>query len=71
MMDPSSIQVNRRARRVNAVDAEALLRALMAFCRGEKKVCSMVRVPTREEEDAKRLSREREQLISKRHLDPT
>ena len=38
----------------------------MAFCRGEKKVCSMVRVPTREEEDAKRLSREREQLIKER-----
>jgi transposase len=50
VMDPASIQVNRRARRVNAVDAEALLRAL--FCRGEKKVCSMVRVPTREEESA-------------------
>lgn len=68
VMDPASIQVNRRARRVktDAVDAEALLRALMAFCRGEKKVCSMVRVPTRDEEDAKRLSREREQLIKER-----
>jgi transposase len=67
-MDPASIQVDRRARRVktDAVDADALLRALMAFCRGEKKVCSMVRVPTRDEEDAKRLSREREQLIKER-----
>ena len=68
VMDPASIQVDRRARRVktDAVDADALLRALMAFCRGERKVCSMVRVPTREEEDAKRLSREREQLIKER-----
>src|SRR3954466_2008110 len=68
VMDPASIQVDRRARRVktDAVDADALLRALMAFCRGEKKVCSMVRVPTRDEEDAKRLSREREQLIKER-----
>jgi transposase len=68
VMDPASIQVDRRARRVktDAVDADALLRALMAFCRGERKVCSMVRVPTRDEEDAKRLSREREQLIKER-----
>jgi transposase len=68
VMDPASIQVDRRARRVktDAVDADALLRALMAFCRGETKVCSMVRVPTRDEEDAKRLSREREQLIKER-----
>ena len=68
VMDPASIQVDRRARRVktDAVDADTLLRALMAFCRGERKVCSMVRVPTRDEEDAKRLSREREQLIKER-----
>jgi transposase len=68
VMNPASIQVDRRARRVktDAVDADALLRALMAFYRGEKKVCSMVRVPTRDEEDAKRLSREREQLIKER-----
>jgi transposase len=68
VMDPASIQVDRRARRVktDAVDADALLRALMAFCRGERKVCSMVRVPTRDAEDAKRLSREREQLIKER-----
>src|SRR5688500_10888793 len=68
VMDPASIQVDRRARRVktDAVDADALLRALMAFCRGARKVCSTVRVPTRDEEDAKRLSREREQLIKER-----
>src|SRR3954451_7657021 len=68
VMDPASLQVDRRARRVktDAVDTDALLRALMAFCRGEKKVCGMVRVPTREEGDAKRLSREREQLIKER-----
>ena len=45
VMDPSSLQVDRRARRAKTdrLDAQALLRALMAWSRGEPKVCSMVR----------------------------
>lgn len=68
VIDPASLQVDRRARRVktDAVDVDALLRALTAFCRGERRVCSMVRVPTPEEEDAKRLNRERQQLVKER-----
>jgi transposase len=68
VVDPASIAVSRRSRRAKTdrVDAEGLLRALMAFARGERQVCSMVRPPTREAEDARRLTREREALIVER-----
>src|SRR5208282_655870 len=45
---------------------EALLRALLANKRGEPRVCAMVRVPTPEEEDRRRLCRERKVLIAER-----
>ncbi len=68
VVDPSSIAVNRRSRRAKTdrIDAEAMLRTLMAWSRGERQVCSMVRPPTREAEDARRLSRERETLLAER-----
>ncbi|MBV9194547.1 MAG: IS110 family transposase [Solirubrobacterales bacterium] len=68
VVDPASIAVNRRNRRAKTdrVDAEGLLRTLMAFLRGERQVCSMVRPPTREAEDARRLTREREALLTER-----
>ena len=68
VLDPSSLQVDRRARRVktDALDAEALLRALIAWCRGEPRVCAMVRVPSPAEEDAKRTTRERANLLKER-----
>ena len=68
VMDPSSLQVDRRARRVKTdrLDAQALLRALMAWSRGEPKVCSMVRPPSPDEEDARRPSRERATLLQER-----
>ena len=67
-MDPSSLQVDRRARRAKTdrLDAQALLRALMAWSRGEPKVCSMVRPPSPDEEDARRPSRERATLLQER-----
>jgi transposase len=43
-----------------------LLRALMAWARGERRVCSMVRPPSPEEEDRRRLCREREALVTER-----
>lgn len=66
VIDPASIHVSRRSRRAKTdrLDAEALVRVLMAYVRGERKICSMVRVPTVEEEDAKRQHRERERLIT-------
>ena len=68
VIDPASVHVSRRARRAKTdrLDAEALVRVLMAYARGERKVCSMVRVPTADEEDAKRQHRERERLIAAR-----
>lgn len=68
VVDPASIAVNRRNRRAKTdrIDAEGLLRTLMAFCRGERKVCSMVRPPTRDAEDARRMTREREALLAER-----
>src|SRR5919206_4515589 len=68
VVDPASIAVSRRHRRAKTdrIDAEGLLRALMAFARGERQVCSMVRPPTREAEDTRRLTREREALLAER-----
>lgn len=68
VVDPASIHVDRRARRAKTdrIDAQALLRALMAHHRGDGRVWSVVRVPTHEEEDARRPNRERENLIKER-----
>jgi transposase len=65
VLEPASILVNRRARRAKTdrLDAEGMLRVLMAYLQGDRKVCSMVRVPTPDEEDAKRPHREREHLV--------
>jgi transposase len=68
VLDPASIQVNRRARRVKTdrIDVLALLRALIATDRGERHVCAIVRVPSIEEEDARRSHRERQRLVRER-----
>src|SRR5262250_4014689 len=68
VIDPASLQVDRRARRVKTdrIDTDRLLRSLMAYLRGEPKVWSVVRVPSVAEEDARRLHRERERLINER-----
>ncbi|WP_088635903.1 transposase [Phaeobacter sp. 22II1-1F12B] len=68
VLDPASLQVNRRARRVKTdrIDALAMLRALAAVYRGERQVCAQVRVLTVAEEDARRSHRERDRLIHER-----
>jgi transposase len=68
VIDPASLQVDRRARRVKTdrIDTERLLRSLMAYLRGEPKVWSVVRVPSLAEEDDRRLHRERRRLIGER-----
>jgi transposase len=68
VIDPASLLVDRRARRAKTdrLDAEALLRALMALCRGEPRVCAVVRAPSVEEEDARRTTRERANLLKER-----
>lgn len=67
-VDPSSIEVNRRARRAKTdrIDLEKLMRVFLAYLRGEPRVCSMVHVPTVEDEDRKRRTRERERLLKER-----
>ena len=68
VLEPTSILVNRRARRAKTdrLDAEAMLRVLASWLGGDRQVCSMVRVPTPGEEDAKRPHREREHLVQER-----
>jgi transposase len=68
VMDPGSLQVDRRARRAKTdrLDAAMLLRALMAWCRGDLAACRMVQVPSVEREDARRTHRERQRLITER-----
>src|SRR3954447_9714490 len=65
VLEPTSILVNRRARRAKTdrLDAEGMLRVLAAWLAGDGQICSMIRVPTPEEEDAKRPHREREHLV--------
>lgn len=66
VLDPASLPVDRRRRRAKSdgLDVEMLLRAVMAHERGEPRACSIVRVPSIEEEDCRRLPRERERLGS-------
>ena len=66
--DPASIATSRRRRRAktDGIDGEALVRALLAYKCGEPRVCSMVRLPTPEDEDRRRLCRERKVLIMER-----
>jgi transposase len=68
VLEPTSILVNRRARRAKTdrLDAEGMLRVLAAWLGGDHQVCSMVRVPTPQEEDAKRPHREREHLVQEK-----
>src|SRR5271165_2549135 len=68
IMHPASIPVERRGRRVKTdrIDLDMLLRTLLAWLRGEPRVCSMVRIPSETEEDMRRPERERERLVSER-----
>ncbi|RZF58632.1 IS110 family transposase [Sphingomonas populi] len=68
VVDAASIAVSRRRRRAKTdrIDGETLIRALMAYKRGEPRVCSMVRVPSPEEEDRRRVCRERKALVAER-----
>src|SRR6185295_5160162 len=45
------------------LDTELLKRAFLGWLRGEPNPCSMAAIPTLEDEDARRPSRERESLI--------
>jgi transposase len=68
VVDPASIATSRRRRRAKTdrIDGEALVRALLAYKRGEPRVCAIVKAPTPEEEDRRRVCRERKVLIGER-----
>ena len=68
VVDSSSIEVNRRKRRAKTdrIDARKLLRMLMRYHGGERKLWSVVRVPSVEAEDGRQLSRELESLNKER-----
>jgi len=68
VVQPSSVPVDRRLRRAKSdgIDAELLLRTLLAWLRGEPRVCSMVPIPDEADEDARRSVRERTELLSDR-----
>lgn len=68
VVDPASIEVERRKRKrkTDRLDAIKLVTRLVRYHEGEAKVWSVVRVPTPEQEDARRLHRERERLQKER-----
>lgn len=68
VVDPASIAVPRKKRRAKTdkIDGRALLRVLMAYKRGEPRVCAMVRPPSPQDEDRRRCGRERDTLITER-----
>src|SRR5277367_6358385 len=68
VVDPASIATSRRRRRAKTdrIDGEALVRALLAYKRGEPRVCAIVSAPTPEDEDNRRLCRERKALTAER-----
>ena len=65
VFDPASIAVEQRSRRAKTdrIDGELQLRTLMAYLRGEPRVVRIVRVPSVEQEDTRRTSRERDRLV--------
>src|SRR5215813_4345120 len=58
VIQPSSVPVDRRMRRAKSdgIDAELLLRTLLAWLRGEPRVCSMVPVPDEAEAFVRRFA---------------
>jgi transposase len=65
VIHPTSVAVSREHRRAKTdrLDSEHLKRVVIGWLRGEPDHCRMVAIPTVEEEDAKRPSREREALV--------
>jgi transposase len=68
VIHPTSVAVSREHRRAKTdrLDTELLKRAFLGWLRGEPDHCGMAAVPTLAEEDAKRPSRERENLVGER-----
>jgi transposase len=70
VLDSASLEVNRRKRRAKTdrIDVGKLLRMLLRYWGGEKKVWSVVRVPSEQDEDARHLHRSLESLKDERTM---
>jgi transposase len=68
VLDPASFLVSRRGRRAKTdrLDVQAMVFTLKAYLLGGRSVCRAVVVPSPEQEDAKRLSRERTQFAAEK-----
>ncbi len=69
VVDSASIEVQQRAKRVKTdrVDVHKLMNLLVRACQGERDVWHELRVPSREDEDHRRVHRERERLMKERN----
>jgi transposase len=68
VFDPSSFLTPRRGRvaKTDRLDAEGMVRTLRVWLGGDRTVARDVRIPSVEEEDAKRILRERKNLVIER-----
>jgi transposase len=68
VVDSSSIEVNRRFRRAKTdrIDVGKLMDMLIRYLNGEQKLWSVLRVPTVEQEDHRRIQREVDRLSKER-----
>jgi transposase len=68
VVDSASLEVDRRLRRAKTdrIDAGKLLRMLIRYHGGERQLWRVVRVPSREDEDARHLNRELDSLKRER-----
>jgi transposase len=72
VLDAASLPIDRRAKHIKTdnIGAKRLLRAIVDFVQGGPQSCRLVRAPTPEEEDARRLHRERQRLVREVGLTP-
>ena len=70
VLDAASLPVTRAAKRIKTdrVDAANMVRALAAFDGGDPRAANTIRVPDVEEEDRRRLMRERRRLVKQRTM---
>ncbi|MBV8746097.1 MAG: transposase [Xanthobacteraceae bacterium] len=68
VFDPASFLMPRRGRRAKTdrLDAEGMTRTLRTWLSGDRQVARDVQIPSVEQEDAKRIERERKYLVEER-----
>lgn len=68
VLDGASLPIDRRAKQVKTdnIDAKRLLRAIVGHVHGDPQACRVVRAPSADDEDERRLHRERQRLVRER-----